>query len=550
LQSTIPPVTAPAWTTSITGVNPGKHSVFQFTEFYGDTYNPHLLSSTSIKSKTIFEILSGLNIPTIAFNVPLTYPPFPINGNLVSGMNATKTTKGFTYPTELEEELNQVCDGYYPDIDLAYHLHKKKGEKFKEDLLDILVRRKKAVLHLMKNKDWRFFMAVFTETDRASHFFWDKLNLNKEDEEDFIFQIYNELDKLIGDILNELTPEDNFMIISDHGFEEFKYKFNVHKWLEENTFLCYKIRKKKRIKFDFIKEFASAEIIQDSTNSCRIDEYTINYDTRKVIFAHPYNIIRFKFKVPFRSSLIFSITTDPNYWENTPGDGVIFKVRVRSPESNIDDEEGWRYLYTRMINPKLNKNERCWIEEKIDLFEFSGKELILEFVTNPNEMNQYNNTVWGEPYIRGFWGGEKEISKVIDWNKTTAYQMDQGGIFINLKGREASGIIKKTEYKSICNEIKRKLIDFSYNGKKIFTAVKLRDEEYTGKYLKFGPDILYVYNEGFWQEFWQKFPELVTENIDDPESFSGKHKPEGIIFVYGKDIKKIDSVLNLNIKDV
>ncbi|MCK4666070.1 alkaline phosphatase family protein, partial [Candidatus Dependentiae bacterium] len=50
LQSTIPPVTAPAWTTSITGVNPGKHSVFQFTEFYGDTYNPHLLSSTSIKS--------------------------------------------------------------------------------------------------------------------------------------------------------------------------------------------------------------------------------------------------------------------------------------------------------------------------------------------------------------------------------------------------------------------------------------------------------------------------------------------------------------------
>ena len=34
LESTIPPITPPAWTSFMTGMNPGKHGVFNFTEYH------------------------------------------------------------------------------------------------------------------------------------------------------------------------------------------------------------------------------------------------------------------------------------------------------------------------------------------------------------------------------------------------------------------------------------------------------------------------------------------------------------------------------------
>ncbi|MDD3626650.1 MAG: alkaline phosphatase family protein [bacterium] len=539
LNSTLPPVTAPAWTSSITGVNPGKHGVFQFTEFFKDTYNPHLISSTGIKSKTIFEILSEQGVESIAFNVPLTFPPFKIKGNLISGMNATNTTKGFTYPPELEDELNTISEPYYPDIDMAYYLHRKKGSDFTEALLDVFERRKKALFHLIQNKPWQFFMAVFTETDRASHFFWDK----QGKENDLLFQVYSRIDKMIGEILNILNENDIFMIISDHGFERYEYKFNLHRWLEKEGLLKFEKIKKNRIKFDFIKEFSSAEILEDFTKTVRVDELIIDYDKRKVIFAHPNSVVRYKFKVPFRSSLIFSIATDPQYWFINQGKGVIFKIKL-----TIGSEE--RYLYTKMINPKKNSGERKWIDEKIDLFEFSGKEVCLDFITNPDEVNLYNNAYWGEPYIRGFIGGEKDCRERIDWTKTKAYQMDQGGLFINLQGREAGGSVTITEYEGIVNKIFNAMIELKHKGKPIFSRVLKREDIYSGKYLYNAPDIIYDFEPGFWQVFWQDFPELFIENIDDSESYTGKHHPEGIFFARGVKLKQGVEIRPRNIIDI
>ena len=58
LKSTIPPITAPAWTTFQTGCNPGKHGLFDFLAYKPGAYEFSLNSSQSIKLKTLWEIVS------------------------------------------------------------------------------------------------------------------------------------------------------------------------------------------------------------------------------------------------------------------------------------------------------------------------------------------------------------------------------------------------------------------------------------------------------------------------------------------------------------
>ena len=85
LESTIPHVTPPAWTSMTTGKNPAKHGVFDFIGIKRkkDGWNLSLYTSRSKRSREIWDYLNG---KSIVVNVPLTYPPREINGIMVTGM--------------------------------------------------------------------------------------------------------------------------------------------------------------------------------------------------------------------------------------------------------------------------------------------------------------------------------------------------------------------------------------------------------------------------------------------------------------------------------
>ena len=57
LRSTIPPVTAPAWATFQTGMNPGKHGLFHFTRYQPGSYDTALVNATSIAPRTLCGLL-------------------------------------------------------------------------------------------------------------------------------------------------------------------------------------------------------------------------------------------------------------------------------------------------------------------------------------------------------------------------------------------------------------------------------------------------------------------------------------------------------------
>src|SRR5271165_2691092 len=119
LESVIPWVTAPAWTSFMTGKNPDKHGVFDFTRFEEDTYRWQVNNSTSIQSKTIWQLLSEQGKRVIVLNLPYTYPPYPVNGVMVSGWDAPLLQEGFTYPAELSREILDLMPGYASNLDLA-----------------------------------------------------------------------------------------------------------------------------------------------------------------------------------------------------------------------------------------------------------------------------------------------------------------------------------------------------------------------------------------------------------------------------------------------
>ena len=74
-RSVDPPVTFPAWCTCVTGVNPGRHGIFDFTEHVRGEYAIRFLNSTHRRAPALWNILSEAGKRVCVLGVPGTYPP-------------------------------------------------------------------------------------------------------------------------------------------------------------------------------------------------------------------------------------------------------------------------------------------------------------------------------------------------------------------------------------------------------------------------------------------------------------------------------------------
>ena len=98
LESTIPPMTSPAWPSFATGKYPSKHGVFDFVSAHNGTFN--VVNATAVDARSLWDILSAHGKRVGVVNVPVTYPPRPVNGFLISGL-LSPSAQGITYPADL-----------------------------------------------------------------------------------------------------------------------------------------------------------------------------------------------------------------------------------------------------------------------------------------------------------------------------------------------------------------------------------------------------------------------------------------------------------------
>jgi predicted AlkP superfamily phosphohydrolase/phosphomutase len=219
LISTIPDMTPPAWTSIVTGVNPGRHNVFGFSQPSRGRFR--LASSATRRSPAIWELMNE-GCGKLVMNVPISYPVEPVKGCIVADSLTLVRSGNWIWPRDEENELMKL--GYEKCLLSEIGKVKNAGE-----LVTSARTRGIAFSHLLTRYEFCFAMVVFSETDWAQHIF--------AEDSDAIESVYREIDKFVGDVLQQIDQSSLVMLVSDHGFRVAGRKFFANNWLERNGLL-------------------------------------------------------------------------------------------------------------------------------------------------------------------------------------------------------------------------------------------------------------------------------------------------------------------------
>ncbi len=237
LLSTLPPVTSPAWPSFMTGCNPGKHGVFDFIQPSGASYS--LVNSTQIKKPTMWQILSNMGYRVGVLNVPVTYPPQPINGFMITGILSPKQGT-ICYPQDLISRHQPKLGAYRISPNVQY----KPGneEAYIKDIYDLIHAHGKWAVHLMQHEPVDVLMIHFIALDIMMHALWRLMDSSHPRHTPSPYQNaiqggYQLVDEYVGQMLDLLPPDAHVITMSDHGFGPLNRIVNLNNFLMEKGFL-------------------------------------------------------------------------------------------------------------------------------------------------------------------------------------------------------------------------------------------------------------------------------------------------------------------------
>jgi predicted AlkP superfamily phosphohydrolase/phosphomutase len=228
LQSTIPPYSAPAWVSISTGTNPGSHGIYDF--FHTDTLTKTIVTTHNRNTPALWTYLTAYHKKSIIVNVPITYPPEPIHGIMISGLLTPSEHSTYTHPTTIKNDLTPEKLGHYEfeqagADDVPKYLAARYNPQTLINMTNTSTQSHATVTsNLIKtNPDWDLAMVVFRGIDDVQHLLWHK--------PDALLTCYQQTDTCLNHLQHTAGPDTTTIIISDHGFG------NAHKYLYPNNLL-------------------------------------------------------------------------------------------------------------------------------------------------------------------------------------------------------------------------------------------------------------------------------------------------------------------------
>jgi len=212
LESVIPPVTASAWTSFMTGKNPSKHGIFDFTSFDLRDYRWGINTAQQVQSKTIWQILSEQGKRVVVVNLPYTYPPYEINGVMVSGWDAPSGQTNFTYPQSVRNDILEMFPDYSSNLWVSEFRPQQSEEHFRQFTAKLIRGFEQGAglaSHLMDAQAWDVFMVHFQQTDWIQHKLWEYIEEGCKNPEDkspkveAVRNCYKRFDELVGTLLKK-----------------------------------------------------------------------------------------------------------------------------------------------------------------------------------------------------------------------------------------------------------------------------------------------------------------------------------------------------------
>jgi len=232
MLSSIPEVSSVAWSSMITGKNPGEHGIYGFTDLFPKSYNMRFPNYNDLKAQPFWERWPG---KSVIINVPSTYPVRHMRGAHISGFVSVDMQKS-VYPSALLAELEQM--DYRLDVD-SQRAHASM-DLFLTDLDRTLDARIKCYRYLWDSENWKTFMLVFTGTDRLMHFLWDAYEDKDHKYHKLLLRHFEKIDDVIGEIADQMNDDDLLVMLSDHGFERLDQDVYVNYVLRDSGFLRFK----------------------------------------------------------------------------------------------------------------------------------------------------------------------------------------------------------------------------------------------------------------------------------------------------------------------
>lgn len=244
LESTFPPVTGPAWTAQATGKNPGKTGVFDSLRRTSEhNFDTKPFSSADIrKAGAYWDYLSNAGVRVGVVNYPFLYPPYEINGVMVSGLGSNPQDE-ICYPRELKQLLIKKCGDYRILVPVSDPKYTKDPPLFTKHILELLEINHKT-LELLLQSDLEALIFVISASDLAQHYMWRYIDpsqpyYQKEEAAKYrqaFVKIWQRIDDILGSTLKAIPQSANVLIASDHGFGPHQSSFYTNSWLEEQGY--------------------------------------------------------------------------------------------------------------------------------------------------------------------------------------------------------------------------------------------------------------------------------------------------------------------------
>lgn len=243
LRSSTPPLSPPAWSSFITGKNPGKHGIFDFVVHKPASYELLYTNGGMIREPSLWKLLSQAGKKVAVVNVPMTYPPEEVNGVLIAGFDSPGADSNFIYPPTIRDELEKALGPFM----LRDYPQNHDPDSYRDHVATLLDFHRRLTLLLMRRLDWDFFVVVYSALDLVQHGYWQYMDpdfpgISPDDRARFgnvIKDFYVRVDGIVGELLDGLSEETSIVILSDHGAGPCYKAVFTNKWLESIGLLKY-----------------------------------------------------------------------------------------------------------------------------------------------------------------------------------------------------------------------------------------------------------------------------------------------------------------------
>jgi len=526
LATTTPAESPVAWSSFATGMNPGKHGIFDFLHRDPLTYAPKIAPVSVIQKKlgkpepvcnragtSVWKVLSDAGLRSTVVRVPVTFPPEKFNGRMLSGLGVPdlRGTWGTSVlyeegASEVDTEMGGVEVGLNRGEDGAYQTNIVGPKRANGPVpLSIRIQDGKANLEwqnqtlALKPGEWSDWVPIYFEVS------FGPLTVRPKGIMKFFVHTIEPMKLYLSQI--SLDPSDSFYPVThpagwSKDLAGTYGNFCTLGWMEDT----WGLNEGRLDEAAFLEE---------------ADGFTDQLE--KMVFGlieeKEDDFLIAVFEATDRNQHMFWRYIDeghPAYNKNEVGEwgGTIYRTYER-----FDKTVG-------EVAKRLDSGTRLLIMSDHGFNTFRRAVNVNTWLRNEGYLVADADACRSDFSLKdlqkgtGFWPG-------VDWTKSRAYSLGLGKIYVNLKGREANGIVNPgREYEELRDEIIGKMskaIDPA-TGKPFVSVIHKADRIFSGPKVPDAGDLVLGFEIGYrvsWQTSLGGFPPDVIE--DNNRKWSADH---------------------------